>query len=143
VFSTFLFARHNTKVPFYFSLISVILNILVSIYFFNKVGFIIIPIATSVSSWFNAFLLFIYLHNNKYYFFNSLFLGRLPRIILSTFLMGYVFNYLIILFNEKLEYLSEYKLVYLCFIVLITFIIYVVISILTKAFKISDIKLKY
>ena len=143
VFSTFLFARHNTKVPFYFSLISVILNILISIYFFNKVGFIIIPIATSISSWFNASLLFIYLLNNKYYFFNSLFLGRLPRIILSTFLMGYVFNYLIILFNEKLEYLSEYKLVYLCFIVLITFIIYVVISILTKAFKISDIKLKY
>jgi len=143
VFSTFLFARHNTKVPFYFSLISVILNILISIYFFNKVGFIIIPIATSISSWFNAFLLFIYLLNNKYYFFNSLFLGRLPRIILSTFLMGYVFNYLIILFNEKVEYLSEYKLVYLCFIVLITFIIYVVISILTKAFKISDIKLKY
>ena len=138
-----MFARQNTKVPFYFSLTSVILNIFISIYFFNKIGFIIIPIATTISSWFNALLLFVYLHNNKYYFFNSLFLTVLPRIILSTFLMGFAFNYLIFFFNEKLAYLSEYKLVYLSFIVLITFIIYIVISILTKAFKINDIKLKY
>ena len=138
-----MFARQNTKIPFYFSLTSVILNILISIYFFNKIGFIIIPIATTISSWFNAILLFVYLHNNKYYFFSSLFLTVLPRIILSTFLMGFAFNYLIFFFNEKLAYLSEYKLVYLSFIVLITFIIYIVISILTKAFKINDIKLKY
>ena len=143
VFSSFLFARHNTKVPFYFSLISVILNVVISIYFFNKIGFIIIPIATTIASWFNALILFVYLHNNKYYFFNSLFLVAMPRIILSTLLMGFTFNYLIIFFNEKLAYFSEYKLVYLCFIVLITFLIYIFISILTKAFKINDIKLKY
>jgi putative peptidoglycan lipid II flippase len=57
--------------------------------------------------------------------------------------MGYIFNYLIIFFNEKLTYYNEYKLVYLILIVLFTFIIYIVISILTKAFKIGDIKLRY
>ena len=143
VFSSFLFARHNTKVPFYFSLISVILNAFISIYFFNTIGFIIIPIATTISSWFNALLLFIFLNSRKYYSFDSLFLSIFPRIILSTFLMGYIFNYLIIFFNEKLTYYNEYKLVYLILIVLFTFIIYIVISILTKAFKIGDIKLRY
>merc|ERR1712127_1154081 len=52
VFSAFFFARHNTKIPFYISLVSVL---------FKEVGFIIIPIATSLSSWFNAILLFIFL----------------------------------------------------------------------------------
>ena len=60
VFSTFFFAHHNTKVPFYISFVSVILNILISIYYFKSVGFIIIPIATSISSWFNSIVLFIF-----------------------------------------------------------------------------------
>ena len=37
VFSSFVFARQNTKIPFYFSLISVIFNIIISLYFFNKI----------------------------------------------------------------------------------------------------------
>ena len=32
VFSSFLFARHNTKIPFYFSLVSVLINIIISLY---------------------------------------------------------------------------------------------------------------
>ncbi|MDB4185561.1 murein biosynthesis integral membrane protein MurJ, partial [Candidatus Pelagibacter sp.] len=54
VFSAFFFARHNTKIPFYISLISVLLNVFISVVFFKEVGFIIIPIATTISSWFNA-----------------------------------------------------------------------------------------
>ncbi len=34
VFSSFLFARHNTKIPFYFSLFSVFINVFISLYFF-------------------------------------------------------------------------------------------------------------
>ena len=58
VFSAFFFARHNTKIPFYISLTSVLLNVFISVVFFKEVGFIIIPIATTISSWFNAILLF-------------------------------------------------------------------------------------
>ena len=74
VFSSFFFANHNTKIPFYISLFSVILNIIISIYYFNKIGFIIIPIATSISSWFNAILLFIFLKNKNLFNFNEIFL---------------------------------------------------------------------
>ena len=35
VFSAFFFARHNTKVPFYISLISVLLNVFISVAFFK------------------------------------------------------------------------------------------------------------
>ena len=62
VFSSFFFANHDTKTPFYISLFSVILNIVVSLYYFKSFGFIIIPIATTISSWFNSIIvLYFYL----------------------------------------------------------------------------------
>ncbi len=143
IFSSFLFARHNTKVPFYFSVISVIINIIISIYYFNKIGFIIIPIATTISSWLNAILLLIYLSNKNYYSINLSFLYSLIKISLSTIITSYIFYNLINFFRDNLSYNSEYKLVSIILMVIVTFTIYILTSILTKAFKISDIKLKY
>ena len=65
VFSSFFFANHDTKTPFYISLVSVALNIIISLYYFKNVGFIIIPIATSISSWFNSVVLFLFLKKTK------------------------------------------------------------------------------
>ena len=48
ILSNFFFARDNTKTPFYISIFIVFLNILISVSLFNKIGFIIIPIATSI-----------------------------------------------------------------------------------------------
>ena len=143
IFSTFLFARHNTKMPFYFSFFSVIINIIISIYFFKTVGFIIIPIATTISSWLNAFLLFIYINSKEYYSFNLAFIKSMLKIIISTIFTSYIFYNLIKFFSENLKYDSEYKFLTIILLVIITFVIYLFISILTKAFKISDIKLKY
>jgi len=143
IFSSFLFARHNTKTPFYFSVFSVIINILISVYYFNKIGFIIIPIATTISSWLNALLLLIYLTDKKYYLINLIFVKSLLKIALSTIITSYIFYNLIKFFSENLTYDSEYKLITIILLVIVTFFIYILISILTKAFKISDIKLKY
>ena len=60
ILSNFFFARNNTKLPFYVSSLIVLTNILISISFFNKIGFIIIPIATSISTWIGVFI-YIYL----------------------------------------------------------------------------------
>ena len=49
VFSSYIFARHNTKTPFIISIYSVVINIFISLYFFKDLGFIIIPIATTIS----------------------------------------------------------------------------------------------
>ena len=143
IFSSFLFARHNTKMPFYFSVFSVILNIIISVYFFNKIGFVIIPIATTISSWFNAILLFIYLINKKYFSLEMNLLMSLLKITFSTILTSFAFSSLIKFFSENLTYEGEYKLITIIFLVILTFIIYILISLVTKAFKISDINLKY
>ena len=143
VFSSFLFARHNTKTPFIFSIFSVLLNIFISIYFFNKIGFIIIPIATTVSSWFNTLLLLFYLISKKYFSFYKSFPIKFLNILFVSSFSSFIFYKLIQNFSENLIYESEYKLLTIIFLVIITILIYILTSIATKAFKISDIKLKY
>ena len=143
VFSSFLFARHNTKIPFYFSFLSVVINISISVYFFDKIGFIIIPIATTISSWFNSLILFMYLVFKKYFLFNRNFFSSFIKIIMTTFLTTYIFYHLVNFFENYLIYESNYKLITIILLVIVTFILYILLSIVTKAFKISDIKLKY
>ena len=120
-----------------------ITNILISVYYFNKIGFIIIPIATTISSWLNALLLLIYITNKEYFSVNLNFIKSFLKIVLSTALTSYIFYNLAKFFSENLTYDSEYKLITIIFLVIITFIIYILISLVTKAFKISDIKLRY
>ena len=143
VFSAFFFARHNTKMPFYISLTSVLLNVFISVIFFKEVGFIIIPIATTISSWFNAILLFIFLKKNNLFSFNLLFINRFVKILLASILMGIFFNYVIHFFNDQLLYEANIKAIYLIGAVIMALIFYLLIAILIKAFKRSDINLNY
>src|SRR6056300_668754 len=62
ILSNFFFARDNTKTPFYISVFIVTLNILISVGLFSKIGFIIIPIATSISTWVGV-IIYLYLLN--------------------------------------------------------------------------------
>ena len=143
VFSTFFFANHDTKSPFYISLISVILNVFISIYYFQSIGFIIIPIATTISSWFNSIILFIFLKRNNLFEFNKIFLIRFMKIIFASIMMGLFFKYLISTFENQLTYDYNIKSIYLIISVFLGFIFYFVISLFIKAFKFEDIKLKY
>jgi putative peptidoglycan lipid II flippase len=143
VFSTFFFANHDTKTPFYISLVSVILNILISLYYFKDIGFIIIPIATSISSWLNSLMLFIYLKKKDLFVFNSNFFVQFFKIIIATISMGLFFKFLIIFFDKQFMYDYNFKSVYLIVSVLLCILFYVLLSIFIKAFKTKDINLKY
>ena len=58
VFSTFFFANNDTKLH---SIYHCDFKYLYKFVLFKSIGFIIIPIATSISSWFNSIVLFIFL----------------------------------------------------------------------------------
>jgi putative peptidoglycan lipid II flippase len=143
VFSSFFFARQDTKTPFYISLVSVLLNVIISVTLFQKLGFIIIPIATSISSWLNAIALYIFSRKRKFFIFNDIFIYRFPRLLFSSLITGLFFYFLLDLLSFKLIYSESLKLVYLLLCISITLICYLLISIFTKAFKMSDIKLNY
>ena len=57
--------------------------------------------------------------------------------------MGLIFYFLLNLLSDKLIYLENLKFIYLLLSILVALISYVAVSIFTKAFKMSDINLKY
>ena len=143
VFSSFFFANHDTKTPFYISLVSVMLNIFISIYYFNKIGFIIIPIATSISSWFNSILLFLFLKNRQLFYFNKMFFVKFIKIIIASIFMGLFFNFLLNSFQNELAFSNLIKSLYLILSVILGLLFYLIVCYFIKAFQFEDIKLKY
>ena len=143
VFSSFFFANHDTKTPFYISLVSVVINITISLYYFSNIGFIIIPIATSISSWFNSIVLFLFLKSQKLFEFNEIFFIKFFKITFSSITMGLIFNYFISFFENKLVYDYNLKLFYLLLSVLLGLMFYLIVSFFIKAFNSKDLKLKY
>ena len=142
IFSNYFFARNDTKTPFYLSVVSVILNILISVSFFNKIGFIIIPIATSISSWINVLLHFYFIKKRNLYKFDQKFIYKFPRMLLSVVVMGIVLYLLLGFFSDKFEYNESWKFIYLFIIVIISLISYFLISNFSGAFKFKDIRLR-
>ena len=142
IFSNFFFARNDTKTPFYLSVASVTLNIMISVSLFSRFGFIIIPIATSISSWINVLMLYYFIKKRDLHIFDSKFIYKFPRMILSVVVMGIVLYLLLGFFADKFDYNESWKFIYLFIIVLVSLIIYFLISNFSGAFKFKDIKLK-
>ena len=120
-----------------------VINVAISLYYFKNIGFIIIPIATSISSWVNALILLLYLNYKKYFFLKFELIKNLLKILFVTLVSSCIFYYLIYIFSNSLNYDNKYKLIFIILSVIITIISYILISIVTKAFKLNDIKLKY
>ena len=57
--------------------------------------------------------------------------------------MGLIFYFLLNLLSEKLLFSENFKFIYLLLSISVALTIYVVVYIFTKAFKMSDINLKY
>jgi putative peptidoglycan lipid II flippase len=72
-----------------------------------------------------------------------MFINKIIRILLASLLMGIFFDYVIHFFNDKLLYEASFKAIYLVGVVTSGLIFYLLIAILIKAFKRSDINLKY
>ena len=140
VLSNFFFARDNTKTPFYISLFIVLLNILISVSFFNKIGFIIIPMATSISTWVGV-LVYIYLLNSKKILLvkNQL-ATNFIKILISTIMMSLILLFSLDKFANNLDYNYNYKAVYLISIVSFVGMFYLLSCYLLGILKLKNYK---
>jgi putative peptidoglycan lipid II flippase len=75
--------------------------------------------------------------------FNEIFLIKFFKIIFASIMMGLFFRYLVLFFENQLLYNYYLKSLYLIMSVFLGFIFYLLLSLLIKAFKYEDIKLKY
>ena len=117
ILANFFFARGNTLTPFYISSFIVFLNVMISISFFNKLGFLIIPIATSISTWVGVFIFFYLLMKNKHLFLQTKLYKNTFKIIISSSIMAFVLDYLLDKYSTYLDYTYTFKSFYLLIIV--------------------------
>ena len=138
ILSNFYFARDNTKIPFYISSFIVFLNLVISLSFFSRVGFLIIPIATTISSWVGV-LIFIYkLKQNNFLPLKKNLFYDILKIIISTIVMTMVLIFALEKYSINLEYAYIYKSIYLLLIVGFVGIVY-----LLSCYLLGLLKIKY
>ncbi len=141
VLSNLYFARNNTITPFYLSLFIVLLNIAISLSFFERVGFIIIPIATSISTWIGVFTYIFLLNKNNLINFETNLFNNSIKIIISTLIMSIILFFSLQYFEESLYYANKFKSIYLLFIVSFVATIYLITCYLLRILKFKNYKI--
>ncbi len=140
ILSNFYFARDNTKTPFYISTLIVLLNILISVSFFNKIGFVIIPLATSISTWFGVFIYIFLLNRKKILLIKSQLIINAIKILISTIIMSFILLLTLNKFANYLDYSYNYKAIYLISIVSFVGMFYLLSCYLLGILKLKNYK---
>jgi len=135
------FAREDTKTPLYISIVSVITNIILSLLLISTMREMGIALATAISAWVNAIILFIILINKKTLNLNRQFLSNIIKLLIC--LLGLIF---IIQYLENFFFANLYLLdimnntFYLVLTIIITAAIYGILIFILKIITITDIK---
>jgi putative peptidoglycan lipid II flippase len=140
ILSNFFFARDNTKIPFYISTFIVFLNILISVIFFNKIGFVIIAIATSISTWIGVFIYIYLLNTKKILILKNQLIINFIKILISTIIMSSILLFSLNRFENYLDYSYNYKAVYLISIVSFVGMFYLLSCYLLGILKLKNYK---
>ena len=135
------FARENTKTPLYVSIVSVIVNIFMSLILINSMREMGIALATAISAWINAALLFIILFIRQNLDIDRQFLSNVSKLTISLLVLVFVIRYLKDFFFAEL-YLVDiiHNIFYLMLTIIITAVIYVALILVLKIITITDIK---
>lgn len=142
LYSNFYFARGDTNFPFKVSVFTVLCNILISIFFFKKFGFLAIAAGTTISCWFAVVTYKYYLRKDKFHLSDKIFLERFSKILVCSLIMASLLYFQFFYFKDNFITDGVSKVFYLLFIVGDSIFVYFIFSVLFKAFSIKDFKLK-
>ena len=140
ILTNFFFARNNTITPFYISSFIVFLNVIISVSFFNKLGFLIVPISTSISTWIGVLIFLYLLLKNNHLFLNRKLFKNTFKILISSSIMAFVLVYALNEYSSYLNYAYTFKSVYLLIIVGFVGTIYLLSCYLFGLLKIKNYK---
>ena len=118
----------------------VFLNILMSVSLFNKIGFIIIPIATSISTWAGVFIYLYLLSRNKSLMLHNSLIMIFIKLLISSIIMSILLIFSLDVFSSYLDYFYKYKAVYLILIVSFVGMLYLLSCYLLGILKIKNYK---
>lgn len=88
IFQPGFFAREDTRTPMIYAMVSVAINLLLSLVFSRFFGHVGIAAAVSVAAWLNAIQLGLSLHRRGFFQIDARLWTRLPRMLFASALMG-------------------------------------------------------
>jgi len=141
VLVTCFFAREDTKTPLYVSIISVLANIILSLILIQSMREIGIALATAISAWLNAFLLYIVLKIRNIITLDSQLISNSIKTIICTIVMGCVCYFLKpIFFLHMTMHSAIYNVGVLILVIMICKTIYIAGIFMLKVLTIDELK---
>ena len=107
---------------------------------FSKIGFIIIPIATSLSTWIGVFIYIYLLNSKKILLLRNQLKINFIKIMISTIIMSSILLFSLDKFANYLDYSNNYKAVYLISIISFVGIFYLLSCYLLGILKLKNYK---
>ena len=138
---TCFFAREDTKTPLYVSIVSVIVNIVLSILLISSMREMGIAVATAISAWINAILLFLILYKDNNLYLESKLIRNSLKILFATIILVigcYFLNELIFINIADLS--TILKILNLLLVIICSKIIYLGMIFMLKVISIQDLK---
>ena len=141
VLVTCFFAREDTKIPLYVSIASVVINIILSLMLIQSMRETGIALATAISAWVNALLLYVILKMRDYITLDSRFINHAIKTILSSIIMGIACNFLnSTLFPHMNMHSTTNNVVALIIAIIACKIIYMTMIFMLKVLTIDELK---
>lgn len=138
------FARGDTKSPVRVAAISLIINVFLCYTLIRYWGHTGIALATSITAWINLFQYYFMLKRRDFFHIDYKLCYRTPRLLISSLLMGVgvqvCFYISEILTPDWMEMNGYIRISVLSFLICTGIVIFCITTVLTKAFKINDLK---
>jgi len=141
IFAPSFFSVGDTKTPVKIALLCLTVNVILNLILIHPLGHVGLAISTSFSSWLNAMLLQRMLTKHDLYKSDMVLNKRIPKLILSTLLMGLIlwWEHLLLIDYSLSDDLSH-KVLSLVILILTGAISFFLLTQITKAYKVNDIK---
>lgn len=142
IFTPCFFATYDTKTPVKIALLCLVVNIILNLLLMQILDHVGIALATSLSSWLNAILLWQLLTKRNIFKTDSQLRTRIPRMLLSCGVMGIVLMVATSLLHTILEGNSPLvRIISFGAILGAGFVTFLITAHLTRAFDFEEIKL--
>lgn len=90
ILQTQFFARQDTKTPMRVAIGAVILNFILNCILIGPFSYVGLALSTAISAWVNAIILTVILFKKEWIFFDERIKEILPRLVISSFVMGII-----------------------------------------------------
>ena len=135
------FAREDTKTPLYISIVSVITNIVLSLLLIESMREMGIALATAISAWINALLLYVMLSIRNNIKVDSLLISNSLKILISSVVLVFgIYALKILIFKDFISNSILLNSLFLLLMIFLAIIIYFVLVIMLKVVTINQLR---